>query len=77
MLWSPLAVFLFLHFLTSLIKLILWLKFFHYKRQAEDTGNKDHRVQFCFRRFCFYRQEAGGGREGGSVLGKPHRVLLG
>ena len=46
MLWSPLAVFLFLHFLTSLIKLILWLKFFH--RQNEGTEDKDHRVLLGF-----------------------------
>ena len=34
--WSPLTVFLFLHFLIYLIKLILWLKFFTDRRQAED-----------------------------------------
>ena len=38
---------LFLHFLTSLIKLILWLNFFSDKRQAEDMGGKDHRVLLC------------------------------
>ena len=39
--WFP----LFLHFLTSLIKLILWLKFSTHIGQAEDMmgGDKDHR----------------------------------
>ena len=46
---------LFLSFLISLIKLILWLKFFFFffptdKRQAEDVGYKDHRVLFSFSR---------------------------
>ena len=38
---------LFLHFLASLIKLILWLKFFH--RQKADRGRrgKDNRVLCC------------------------------
>ena len=45
---------LFLHFLTSLMKLILWLKFFTDKRQAEDMGGvgggvKDHRVLLLFK----------------------------
>ena len=31
---------LFLHFLTSLIKLILWLKFFTDRRQGEDMGGQ-------------------------------------
>ena len=35
---------LFLHFLTSLIKLILWLGFSTNQRQAEDMVGKDHRV---------------------------------
>ena len=39
---------MFLHFLTSLIKLILWLKFFHRQKQAEDMGGIDHRVLFHF-----------------------------
>ena len=39
---------LFLHFLTSLIKPILWLKFSTDKRQAEDMRDKDHRVLLCF-----------------------------
>ena len=34
---------LFLHFLTSLIKLILWLKFFTDKRQAEDMRERGGR----------------------------------
>ena len=43
---------LFLSFLISLIKLILWLKFPPPtdKRQAEDVGYKDHRVLFSFSR---------------------------
>ena len=39
---------LFLHFLTSLIKLILWLTFSTHQRQAEDMGGKDHRVLLRF-----------------------------
>ena len=46
---------LFIHFLTSLIKLILWLKFLHtQKKKAEDmgkwwgSGGKNHRVLLCF-----------------------------
>ena len=35
---SPLTVFLVSAFLTSLIKLILWLKFSTGNRQAEDMG---------------------------------------
>ena len=31
-----------------LIKLLLWLKFFHRQGQAEDTGGKDHRAQLHF-----------------------------
>ena len=40
---------MFLHFLTSLIKLILGLKFSTEKRQAEDVGGsgKDHRILLC------------------------------
>ena len=38
---------LLLHFLTSLIKLILWLEFFH-KGQTEDVENRAHRVLLCF-----------------------------
>ena len=39
---------LLLHFLTSRVKLILWLSFFTNKRQAEGMGEKDHKVLFCF-----------------------------
>ena len=36
---------LFLHFLASLIKLILWLKFFHRQKAGRGWGvGKDHRV---------------------------------
>ena len=48
--WSPLTVFL--CFCISLIKLILWLKFFTDKRQAEDMvggGGKKHRVLLRFK----------------------------
>ena len=38
---------LLLHVLTSMIKLVLWLKFSTDKWQAEDTGEKDHRVLLC------------------------------
>ena len=41
---------LFLYILTSLIKLILWLNIFPDQRQAEDTGDKDHRVPLHFSR---------------------------
>ena len=44
--WSHLTIFLFLQFLTSLIKLILLLKFFH--RQNEGAEDKDHRVLLGF-----------------------------
>ena len=39
---------LFLHVLTSLIKLTLSLSFSTDKRQAEDMGGKDRRVLLCF-----------------------------
>ena len=56
LLFSLVGLSLFLHFLTSLIKLILWLKFFTDKRQAEDMGGKDHRVLLRFTTFVpFYR----------------------
>ena len=48
--WSPLTVFL--CFCISLIKLILWLKFFTDKRQAGNVvggGDKKHRVLHCFK----------------------------
>ena len=39
---------LFLHFLTSVIKLILWLKFFHRQKAAGDMGVRDQRVMLHF-----------------------------
>ena len=39
---------LFLHFLTSLIKFTLWLKFFQRQRQTEDIGMQDHRIPLYF-----------------------------
>ena len=41
---------LFLHFLTSLIKLIFWLKFFHRQKAGRGLGGQDHRVLLCFRK---------------------------
>ena len=39
---------LFLHFLSSLIKLILWLKFVHRQRQGEVTeGGQANTVESC------------------------------
>ena len=39
-----------LHVLTSLIKLILWLKFFHRKKaRTRHRWNKDHRVPLYFK----------------------------
>ena len=39
-----------LHVLTSLIKLILWLKFFHrQKADARHRRNKDHRVLLYYK----------------------------
>ena len=39
---------LLLHFLTSLIKLILWLKLFHRQKAGGIHGEKDHRVLLYF-----------------------------
>ena len=37
--WSPLTIFcLYLHFLTFLIKRILWLKFFHRPKASRGDG---------------------------------------
>ena len=38
----------FLHFPTSLIKLLLWLKFLHRQRQTEVMRNKNQRALLCF-----------------------------
>ena len=48
--WSPLTIFcLYLHFLTFLIKLILWLKFSTDKRLVEGMGDCARIIASC----CF------------------------
>ena len=44
---------LLLHFLTSMIKLILWLKFFYRQKQMEDMEEKDL-LNFSIGVSCLY-----------------------
>ena len=68
---------MFLRFLTSLIKLILWLTFFHRQKASRGPGVKDHRV---LRRFTSRTEEGAGAgkqeRTGGSSKGRSWKGLV-